>query len=194
MGLFDLFRPEKWLPPVEDGKETAYSAAEDIAFERNEAPLTRDVILRFGGRGFLFNLRMWEAATRSGPACRVVPPDDHYRKRMETLAQTGVATRGQSVPLEMRLLALPMATLRQGAKELGAGGLRDRTSGAALLAKCAGAEAWVAGRLNVEDLFLLRPEPFADRDMETLWRTYEQEALDTLTRAEPEDGDGTRRA
>lgn len=43
--------------------------AEKIAHDRNAPPLTREAIARFGGRGFIFNLRMWEGAVRDGPPC-----------------------------------------------------------------------------------------------------------------------------
>lgn len=106
------------------------SFAESIAYRGNQPPLTRELMSRFGGKGFLFNLRMWEARIRDGASCWNVPPEDHYRKRFEMLAGTGVALRGKDVPVEMRFEALPMAAVREAAKELGTGKFRTREAGA----------------------------------------------------------------
>ena len=166
--------------PSEYDARTPYEVAESIAYRRNEPPLTRDLIRRFGGKGFLFNLRMWEARTRGGPACCYVPPDDHYRKRLELLAVTGVALRGSDVPLEMRVQSLPLPAIREAAKDLGAGTIRDKKGGARLVAACGGAEAWLAARYPLDSFFVLRPEPWSHQDAEALWRTYEEEARDVL--------------
>jgi hypothetical protein len=164
--------------PSESDARTPYEVAESIAYQRNKPPLTRDVIRRFGGKGFLFNLRMWEARTRGGMACCLVPADDHYRKRFELLALTGVALRGSAIPLEMRLQALPLPAIREAAKDLGAGTIRDKKGGARAVAACEGAEAWLAARYALESFFVLVPEPWSYQDVEALWRTYEQEARD----------------
>jgi hypothetical protein len=187
MGFFDLFRPGKWLASIGDGGASAHTVAEDIAFDRNEPPLTRDLMLRFGGRGFIFTLRMWEAATRDGPACRFVPPGDHYRQRFEALAATGVALRGAAVPLEMRFRALPMADLRAAAKELGAGTIRNKGAGATAVAACPGAEAWLAARYPLQEFFLLVPEAWSYKRVEELWHVYSHEAREALAQAAPND-------
>jgi len=93
--------------------DTLLDLAEAIACRRNEPPLTQELIRRFGGRGFIFNVRMWEAITRNGPVCLYAPGDLDRRGRLETLAGTGIAVRGRDIPLEMRLLALPLPVLRQ---------------------------------------------------------------------------------
>ncbi len=174
--------------PSEYGAETLYDLAEGIAYGRDQPPLTRDLIRRFGGKGFLFNLRMWEAATRRGPMCGYVAADNYYRKRYETLTLTGVALRGSDVPLEMRFQALPMATLRDAAKELGAETFRDKKTGARLVAACGGAEAWLAARYALDGFFLLRPEPWSYLELEKLWHTYEEEAHETWrAHREPDD-------
>lgn len=169
--------------PSECDARTPYEVAESIAYRRNEPPLTRDLICRFGGKGFMFNLRMWEARTRGGMACCYVPPDDHYRSRFELLALTGVALHGSDVPLEMRVQALPLPAIREAAKDLGAGKIRDKNVGASLVAACNGAEAWLAARYALDSFFVLRPEPWSYQDAETLWRTYEQQARDVLAGA-----------
>jgi hypothetical protein len=180
------------LPIAEPSERTAatpYEVAESIAFSRNEAPLTRNLIRRFGGKGFLFNLRMWEARTRSGTACCYVPPDNYYRSRFEILAQTGVALRGGDVPLEMRVQALPLPAIRKAAKELGAGPIRDKKGGASLVAACPGAETWLAARYALDGFFVLHPEPWSYQDAEAQWRTYENEASEILAQRRNENGD-----
>lgn len=187
MGFFDMFKPGRSLPRVDVERATANDRAEDIAFDNNEPPLTRDLILRFGGRGFIFNVRMWEAATRNGPACRYVPPSDHYRERFETLSATGVALRGSAVSIEMRLRALPVTALRLAAKDLGVGSFRNKDSGAALIAASAGAEAWLASRFNLDSFFLLQPEPWSYATLESLWHACTHGARDELAKAMPDD-------
>ncbi len=173
--------------PSENGAETLYDIAENIAYRRDQPPLTRDLIRRFGGKGFLFNVRMWEARTRSGPTCCYVSPDDHYRKRFEKLALTGVALRGGDVPLEMRVQALPLPTIRKAAKELGAGPFRDKKAGARLVAACDGAGTWLVARYALDGFFLLRPEQWSYQELEALWRVYEHEAREALARRRPEE-------
>lgn len=156
--------------------------AESIAARKNTPPLTRDLIRRFGGRGFIFNVRMWEAAVRDGPACRYVPADDYYRIRFETLAVTGVATRGGDVPLDMRFSALTLPVLRQAARDLGAAKLRDKNTGTTVLAAFMGAEAWLAERYSLDAFFLFRPEPWSHQELEELWHECTHEARDELAR------------
>lgn len=143
--------------------------AEDIARDRDEAPLTRDLIRRFGGPGFIFNVRMWEGVTRNGAACCYVPADNYYRKRYEVLAQTGVAARGAATALEMRFSGIPMPALREAAKVLGAGPLRDKAAGARQVSGSPDAESWFLSRYTLDDFFLLTPEPWSYQELEALW-------------------------
>lgn len=156
--------------------------AESIAARKNTPPLTHDLIRRFGGRGFIFNVRMWEGVTRDGPVCCYVPAEDYYRDRFERLAATGVAIRGDAIPLDVRFTALALPVLRQVATERGAGKLRDKKTGARLVAACAGAEAWLTARYALDGFFLLRPEPWSYQELEKLWHDCTHEARDKLAR------------
>jgi hypothetical protein len=156
--------------------------AEHIAHRRNTPPLTRDLMRRFGGRAFIFNVRMWVGPAQDGPTCLHVPVDLDPRGRFETLAGTGVLLRGSAIPLDLRFTSLPLPKLREAAKELGAGKLRDKKSGARSVADRPGAEEWLASRYAQDRFFLFRPEPWSYKDLEELWHAYTHEAREELAR------------
>jgi hypothetical protein len=147
--------------------------AEDIAYERNEPPLTRELMDLGGGRGgFIHSLRAWRSLTRDGPRSCYIAPDYDYRKPLETLARTGVAKRGRAVPLPVRLEALPWETLRKAAKALRVGPVRSRDHAATVLAGTEGIEEWLAAKFDVDGFFYLEPGPEAFRVMERAWHGY----------------------
>lgn len=173
--------------PAQDPKaqQELYIVTERIAYSQNQPPLTRELMDRFGGHGFLFNLRMWEARIGNGPVVCFVTKDDHYRRRFDVLERTGVALHGKNVPLELRFRGLPMATIREAANQLRAGKFRTKDEGARVVAAASGAEEWWAARYRLEDVFLLQPEEWSPREVETLWATYRRQAKEMIERKDP---------
>lgn len=166
-----------------------YARAERLAYRRDLPPLNSRLIDRFGGRGFLFNLRMWEARTRGGSSCSYVPANDYYRRRFEILASTGVAVGGKAVPLIWKYQALPMAAVREAARTLGAGKFRSKEEGARIVVGCQGAEDWLESRYDLNSFFLLQPEDWSYQGVEAQWRGYEEEVEAAACRSESADGD-----
>ena len=161
--------------------EDEYGMAERLAWEANEPPITRELIVAFGGHGFLFNLRMW-AARVGNISCEYVPVEDYYRKRYETLLGTGMAERGDVIPLEDRLQVMRINDLRQFARDLGiTEKFRNKAQAAAVVAQHPDAEKDFSRDCSPWDLFKLKPWPgFDGEQFQASWAEYEEEARETI--------------
>lgn len=122
---------------------------------------TRLRVLFGGWDQCLYNFSMYETRARNGATALVVPADDHYRPRFETLADTGAILRGADVAPLDRLECLGMDQLRVLADAVGAKRAQGKDELRRRIA-AQGAEAvaaaWPALGIPDADVFLLDPE------------------------------------
>lgn len=162
-------------------EEDEYGMAERIAWGKNEPPITRDLIMAFGGRGFLFNFRMWSSRVGKNP-CEHVPQDDYYRKRFEALVESGMAEQGPSISLEERLQGLRIKDMRQFAKDIGvAEKFKSKFQGAAIIAKHPDANEVFSAEYPPSDFFKLKAWPGYEQErFDDAWAAYEKQAVKAI--------------
>lgn len=109
----------------------------------------------------LFNFTMFMSRVDHGHKALIIPPDDHYRPRFETLAATRAVLRGDAAqPIDL-LWCLGMDQLRGLADAVGAKRAQSKDElrrRIAALGAEAVAAAWPALGIPESDIFLLDPD------------------------------------
>ena len=123
---------------------------------RQQRHIDRTFMARFGGHAFLPHFTLY-GSHESGITLHV-PPFDANRKKFETLAESGVASRGRKIPLQQRLSVLKMQELRQMGKDLRLPQKFTRKADAIeALSQIPGSAVLLSMQYVIDDLFLLNP-------------------------------------
>ncbi len=118
--------------------------------------IDRAFMAQSGGHAFLPHFTQY-ARHESGVTLHV-PPFDANRKIFETLAESGVASRGRQIPLQQRLSVLKMQELRQMGKDLKLPQKFTRKADAIeALSQIPGSAVLLSMQYVIDDLFLLNP-------------------------------------
>lgn len=123
---------------------------------RQSRHIDRTFMAHFGGHAFISHFTLYNA--RKSNVTLHVPPFDADRKIFETLAESGIASRGRLIPLQQRLSVLKMQELRQMGKDLRLAQKFTRKADAIeALSQMPGSAVLLSMHYVIDDLFLLNP-------------------------------------
>ncbi len=123
---------------------------------RQPRHIDRALMARFGGHAFLPHFALY-SSRKSGVTLHV-PPFDTDRTLFETLAKSGIASRGRQIPLQQRLSVLKMQELRQMGKDLKLARKFTRKADATeALSQIPGSAVLLSMQYVIDDLFMLNP-------------------------------------
>lgn len=132
--------------------------------------INHEFISRFGEVNFIENFNIYVELVKGVPVTLLVGKDDKYRKHMEVFANTGVALQGRKIPLQDRLSVLKLNQLQEMAKELKLEQIfKDHTEATKNLAEIPGSAILLAMLVNIDDIFMLKPQAI---DVETIQREW----------------------
>jgi hypothetical protein len=135
---------------------------------RGPRQVNRELMARFGGNAFLAHFKLYLSHEPS--ITLHIPPFDADRKMFETLAGSGVASKGRHIPLEQRLSVLSMNQLRQMVKDLKLDQKFTRKADAcAALAAAPGAAVLLSMQYVIDDLFMLNILDLDPKRIEREW-------------------------
>lgn len=121
--------------------------------------INHEFISKFGDEDFMENFRVYCELVKDMPVTVLVGKDDNYRKQMEVFVTTGVALQGRKIPLQDRLSVLKFSQLREMAKELKLEqDFKRRADATQTLAEIPGSAILLAMLVNIDDIFMLKPE------------------------------------
>ncbi len=130
--------------------------------------INRALMARFGGHAFLPHFSLYNS--RDCAVTLHVPPFDAHRKLFETLAKSGIASRGRQIPLQQRLSVLKMQELRQMGKDLKLARKFTRKADATeALSQIPGAAVLLSMQYVIDDLFMLNPLDVDPHAIEQEW-------------------------
>ncbi len=148
-------------PPPPAGVQFEPLSAEErqqaLIFDpKSQRLITRELMSRFGGHDFITHFEHY--CSRDKSVSLHVSPFAPGRKALETLAKSGIASKGRHIPLSQRLTVLKMSQLRQMAKDLNYDKKFVRKQEATeILATVPGAAILLSMQYVVDDLFVLKP-------------------------------------
>ncbi len=135
---------------------------------RQARHIDRALMARFGGHAFLAHFTLYNA--RETGVTLHVPPFDADRLLFETLAKSGIASRGRQIPLQQRLSVLKMQELRQMSKDLKLTQKFTRKADAIeALSQKPGAAVLLSMQYVIDDLFMLNPLDVDPHAIEQEW-------------------------
>ncbi len=135
---------------------------------RQSRHIDRAFMARFGGHAFFRHFTLYTA--RDSNVTLHVPPFDADRKNFETLAESGIASRGRAIPLQQRLSVLKMQELRQMGKDLKLTQKFTRKADAIeTLSQLPGSAVLLSMHYVIDDLFLLNPLDVDPQAIEQEW-------------------------
>lgn len=135
---------------------------------RQPRHIDRALMARFGGHAFPTHFTLYNS--RDSGVTLHVPPFDADRKLFETLAKSGVASRGRQIPLQQRLSVLKMQELRQMGKDLKLSQKFTRKADAIeALSQKPGAAVLLSMQYVIDDLFMLNPLDVDPHAIEQEW-------------------------
>ncbi|MCF6209722.1 MAG: hypothetical protein L3J88_01640 [Gammaproteobacteria bacterium] len=135
---------------------------------RQPRHIDRALMARFGGHAFLPHFSLYNS--RDSAVTLHVPPFDTHRKLFETLAKSGIASRGRQIPLQQRLSVLKMQELRQMGKDLKLAQKFTRKADATeALSQIPGAAVLLSMHYVIDDLFMLNPLDVDPHAVEQEW-------------------------
>jgi len=149
------------LPPAPGGMRIGELSATERNLLLNRDPgqarhIDRAFMARFGGHAFLPHFALY--SSRESGVTLHVPPFDADRELFETLAKSGIASRGRQIPLQQRLSVLKMQELRQMGKDLKLKQKFTRKADAIeALSQVPGAAVLLSMQYVIDDLFMLNP-------------------------------------
>jgi len=118
--------------------------------------INRALMARFGGHAFLPHFALY--SSRESGVTLHVPPFDTDRTLFETLAKSGIASRGRQIPLQQRLSVLKMQELRQMGRDLKLAQKFTRKADATeALSQMPGSAVLLSMQYVIDDLFMLNP-------------------------------------
>ncbi len=130
--------------------------------------IDRALMARFGGHTFLAHFTLYNS--RDSGVTLHVPPFDADRTLFETLAKSGIASRGRQIPLQQRLSVLKMQELRQMGKDLKLTQKFTRKADAIqALSQQPGAAVLLSMQYVIDDLFMLNPLDVDPHAIEQEW-------------------------
>ena len=132
--------------------------------------INHEFITRFGETRFMENFNVFRELSVNAPETILVPEDDPKRKHLEGLVKTGVILRGRKIPLRDRLSVLKYTQLRNMAKELKLEKeFKRRGDATKALADVPGSAIQLAMLVNIDDIFMIKPEPVDIEAVENEW-------------------------
>ncbi len=130
--------------------------------------INRALMARFGGHAFLAHFSLYNS--RDCAVTLHVPPFDAQRQLFETLAKSGIASRGRQIPLQQRLSVLKMQELRRMSKDLKLAQKFTRKADATeALSQIPGAAVLLSMQYVIDDLFMLNPLDVDPHAIEQEW-------------------------
>lgn len=130
------------------GKKIPYDVSEKLR-KRFDRDLAQSV----------FNFYMYDARMRRGEIYCIVPKDDYYRRRFDTLAKRGVAIKFEQFDKEV-LSALSLPKLREIGRAAGLKSLRtDKAGSCKMLCELPDdvlLKAWEAAGIDLDSIYKLR--------------------------------------
>ncbi len=149
---------------------------------RQPRHIDRALMARFGGHAFLPHFALY--SSRESGVTLHVPPFDTDRTLFETLAKSGIASRGRQIPLQQRLSVLKMQELRQMGKDLKLAQKFTRKADATeALSQMPGSAVLLSMQYVIDDLFILNPldvDPHAIKQ-EWAWLTAYAKLLGSVS-------------
>ena len=132
--------------------------------------INQEFITRFGELQFMENFALYKELASYIPVTVLVDKDDSKRKRLDVLVKTGIALQGRKIPLQDRLGVLKLTQLREMGKELNLKQeFKRRAEATEALADIPGSAILLAMLVNIDDIFMIKPEPINTDVVDQEW-------------------------
>ena len=134
--------------------------------------LNHDFFDRFGDENFMDNFRVFTNLSGELPTTMHIEKDHKDRTQLEALAKSSMVLRGRKIHLRDRLNVLDFKQLKDMAKELKIEeNYETRQEAADKLAEIPGSAVLLAMIYPVDDIFLIKSDPYDSQSVENEWNT-----------------------
>ena len=132
--------------------------------------INHEFMNRFGDARFMETFSVYKQLSSEFPVTLLLAEDEQNRRELEVMVKTGIAMQGRKIPLQDRLSVLKYTQLRNMAKELKLDkDFKRRSDATAALAEIPGAAILLAMQVNIDDIFMIKPEPIDIEAVENEW-------------------------
>lgn len=132
--------------------------------------LNHDFFEKFGEENFMENFRVFTQLSGELPTTMHIEKDHKFRTQLEALAKSSMVLRGRKIHLRDRLNVLDFKQLKDMAKELKIEGeYESRQHAADQLAEIPGSAVLLAMIYPVDDIFLIKSDPYDTHAVENEW-------------------------
>jgi len=138
--------------------------------------LNHDFFEKFGDQDFMDNFGVFSLLSGELPTTMHIEKDHKYRTQLEALAKSSMVLRGRKIHLRDRLNVLDFKQLKEMAKELKIEQeYQSRQEAADKLAEIPGSAVLLAMIYPVDDIFLVKSDPYDTSAVQAEWnvmKTY----------------------
>lgn len=138
--------------------------------QKTRRVINHEFISRFGEARFMETFNVYKQLSSEIPVTLLVAENEPNRRQLDIMVKTGLALQGRKIPLQDRLSVLKYTDLRNMAKELKLDkDFKRRADATAALAEIPGSAILLAMQVNIDDIFMIKPEPIDIEAVDNEW-------------------------